>query len=155
MQRVRLSAMAASLTPLCTLAGCAATTRTTTVESGGEVAVTAVTPIDNRTIPMGAVLTTTLDKSLGTGVSKAGDMFTATVSQTLYASDGSIVVPSGAIVEGHVTALDPSDNATEPALIRLAFDRIRFNGSSYPFAAAIVQSNPVRTTNQTSSDRTK
>jgi hypothetical protein len=111
--------------------------------------------LDNRTIPTGATLNATLDQSLGTKVSKAGDMFTATVSQTLYASNGSVVVPAGAKIEGRVTALDDSDNATEPALIRLTFDRIRFNGTSYPFAAAIVQSNPVQTSDQTKTEKTQ
>jgi hypothetical protein len=155
MQVIRLSATAAAFAALCTLAGCATMHRGTTVESGGDVATAAVVPIDNRTIPIGATLSTTLNQSLGTKVSKAGDPFTATVNGTLYASDGSLVVPSGATIEGHVSALDDSDNATEPALIRLAFDRISFNGRSYPFTAAIVQSNPVQTSSQTTADRNK
>jgi hypothetical protein len=152
----RLSAASAALATMWVLAGCAAATRTTTVESAGDVSAnTAVTPANNRTIPTGARLHTTLDKTLGTSVSKAGDMFTATVSSALYASDGSLVVPAGAKIEGRVTAIDDSDNATEPALIRLAFDRIRFNGSTYPFAAAIVQSSPSQTVDQSSADKTK
>jgi hypothetical protein len=139
------------------LGGCASMNRRpTTVESGGDVMTTGtVTPANNRTIPSGARLTTTLDQSLGTKISKAGDVFTATVSSALYASDGSVVVPAGAKLEGHVTALDDSDNPTEPALIRLDFDRIRFNGTSYPFAAAIVQSNPTQTSEQSNTERTK
>lgn len=157
MQFNRVSA-AAALGALWTLAACGATTqRTTTVESGGDIAAssTAVTPAHNRTIPAGARLTATLDQQLGTKVSKAGDVFTATVSQTLYASDGSVVVPAGAKIEGRVTATDDSDNATEPALIRLAFDRIRFNGRSYPFAASIVQSSPVQTGQPSNAERNK
>ena len=143
-----------------TLGACGtATQRTTTVESGGVVAsaadVTPVTPANNRTIPVGASITATLDNTLGTKVSKAGDTFTATVATDLRAQDGSLVVPAGAKIEGRVTALDDSDNATEPALIRLAFDRIRFNGQSYPFNAAIVQSQPVQTSTQSSADRTR
>jgi len=143
---------------LCALAGCAsANQRATTVESGGDVATssTVATPANNRTLPAGATLSTTLDQSLGTKVNKAGDTFTATVSQTLYASDGSVVVPAGAKIEGRVTATDDSDNTTDAALIRLAFDRLRFNGRSYPFAAAVVQSSPVQSSDQSSSDRTK
>ena len=153
----RISAASAALATMWVLAGCAATTgRSTTVESGGEVTPnTAVTPMDNRTIPMGARLTATLDQTLGTKVSKAGDMFSATVSSSLYASNGSLVVPAGAKIEGRVTALDDSDNAAEPALIRLAFDRIRFNGQSYPFAASIVQANPTQTVDQSSTEKTK
>jgi hypothetical protein len=154
MKFTRTSAIATAFAAMSAMGCAAATQRTTTVESGGEVAATIVTPSNNRTIPAGAQLMATLDQPLGTKISKAGDTFTATVSQTLYASDGSVVVPAGAKIDGSVTALDDSDNATEPALIRLAFNRIRFNGMSYPFTAAIAQSNPVQTS-QSGSDKTK
>ena len=140
------------------LAGCsAATQRTTTVESGGDVAgsADAVTPADNSSIPAGATLTATLDKALGTDISRAGDTFTATVSTNLVAQNGSIVVPAGSKIEGRVTAIDDSDNAAEPALIRLAFDRIRIGGTAYPFAANIVQASPVQTTSESSSERNR
>lgn len=153
----RISAALAACGLMAVVAACGATTgRGTTVESGGDVSSsTVVTPTNNRTIPAGARLTTTLDQTLGTDVSKAGQVFTATVSQELRASDGTLVVPAGAKIEGRVTALDDSDNATEPALIRLAFDRIRFNGRSYPFSANIVQSSPVQTTERSSAEQTK
>jgi hypothetical protein len=158
MQLRRASFAVSAVAATCILCGCAAATqRTTTVESGGEVAntSTAVTPVDDRSIPAGAQLSATLDQALGTKISKTGDTFTATVSSALYASNGSIVVPAGAKIEGHVTALDDSDNATEPALIRLAFDRVRFNGQSYPFAASIVSSNAVQTSKPSSTEKTK
>lgn len=156
MQRFVLKAAAAAIA-VSGMLGCSqAMQRTTTVESGGDVATTStVTPANNRTIPAGLRLTTTLDQTLGTKASKAGDMFSATVSNTIYASDGSVVVPSGAKIEGRVTALDDSDNATEPALIRLAFDRIRMNGTSYPFSATIVQSNAVQSSSETGGNRTQ
>ena len=136
------------------LSACAG--RTTNVESGGDVAsVSAVTPSNNRTIPAGMTITTTLDQQLGTAISKAGDSFTATVMQAHTASDGSVVIPAGAKVEGRVTATDDSDNATEPALIRLAIDRIRFNGRSYPLSASIVQSSAVQTSTGSNSDRNR
>jgi hypothetical protein len=153
MQHKQTLLIASGLAALCSLGACATTQRGTTVEAGGDVA--AVVPMDNRTIPTGATLTATLDQTLGTKMSKAGDSFTATVSTRLSAQDGSMVVPAGAKLEGRVTAVDDSDNATEPALIRLTFDRIRFDGRSYPFSAAIVQSNPVKTSDQTSGDRTR
>ena len=156
MQFNRITAVAVLGTAF-VLTACASTQRSTTVESGGDIAAgsSAVTPSNNRTIPAGARLTATLDQTLGTKVSKAGDTFSATVAQTLYASDGSVVVPSGAKIEGRVTATDDSDNATEPALIRLAFDRIRFNGQSFPFSASIVQSSPVQTSDQSNAERNK
>jgi hypothetical protein len=152
---VRVSAIAIAAAAL---AGCGASNqRTTTVESSGDVTPTtsAVTPANNRTLPAGARLSATLDQTLGTKVSKAGDTFTATVATALHASDGSVVVPSGAKIEGRVTALDDSDNATEPALIRLAFDRIRINGTSHPFSATIVTANPVQTGSQSTAERNR
>jgi len=153
----RHSPAASAVAMLMVLAGCsAATHRTTTVESGGDVASsTVVTPSSNRTIPAGAQLTATLDQTLGTSTSKVGDLFSVTVAQSLRASDGSVVVPAGAKIEGRVTARDDSDHAADPALLRLEFDRIQFNGRSYPFSAAIVQSSPMQTTSASSSDKTK
>ena len=148
MDYTRISRTAVVFGAVCIVAGCAgASRRTTTVESGGDVATSSsvVTPTDNRTIPTGAQLTATLDQTLGTSTSKVGDTFTATVAQSLRASNGSVVVPAGARIEGRVTARDDSDHAADPALLRLAFDRIRFNGQSYPFSAAIVHSNAVQT----------
>jgi hypothetical protein len=150
----RFSAVAAA-SALCVVGACSAATRTTTVESGGEVTGTAVTPMNNRTIPSGARLNATLDQTLGTNVSNTGDRFTATVSNTLYASDGSVVVPAGAKIEGSVTGLDPSNNAADPAVIRLDFDHIRFNGNTYPFSAAIVSSSPTQNSSTTNADKTK
>lgn len=160
MHSLRTLATLAALGLVPTFGACSTLNRrTTTVESAGEVAgaatVTTVTPSDNRTLPIGAALTATLDHALGTKISIAGDPFTATVSSSLSAQNGSVVVPAGAKVEGHVTALDPSDNATDPALIRLTFDHLRFNGRSYPLSAEIVQSSPVQTSGQSSAQRTK
>jgi hypothetical protein len=141
----RLTMLAPTLAAILALGACSSVnTRTTKVESAGDVDLAPMTPMNNRTIPIGATLVATLDRALGTSISKIGDPFTATVSSTLMAQDGSVVVPAGAVIEGHVTALDASSNATQPALIRLAFDRIRLNGNSYPFSADIVQSNPVQ-----------
>jgi hypothetical protein len=153
---MQFSRFMAITTVIVFMGGCASNQRTTTVESGGDVgSISEVTPVDNRTIPIGATLTATLDQSLGTKISKAGDAFTATVSSALLAQDGSTVVPAGAKIEGRVTATDDSDNATEPALIRLAIDRIRFDGKTYPLSAAVVRSSAVQTSGQSSADRTR
>src|SRR5262245_15109216 len=83
-----------ALAAIVALGACSTMNRRTTVESGGEVASASVTPINNRSIPAGATLVATLDQTLGTKESKAGDAFSATVSMTLRAQDGSTVVPS-------------------------------------------------------------
>lgn len=156
MQRISVLTITTAGAALLALGACNAFGhRATHVEAAGDVGVAPVTPLNNRSIPVGATIGATLDQALGTKISKAGDRFTATVSNSLMAQDGSTVVPAGAKIEGHVSAIDDSDNATEPALIRLQFDRIRFNGYSYPFAADIVRSNPVESGVPSSGERTR
>jgi hypothetical protein len=130
-----------------------ATNRTVTVESGESAATAGVPAKDSRALPTGATLVARLDQSLGTKQSKAGDAFTATVASAPSAQDGSVVIPVGAKIHGRVTATDDSDNATEPALIRLDFERISFDGRTYPFAASIVRANPTQTSDQSSTER--
>lgn len=120
-----------------TLAACASA-RTTTVESAGTLD-SPVIPVDARTLPAGVTIEARLDQTLGTRESRVGDGFTATVQSTVTARDGAVVVPAGARIEGRVTALEPSHRAGDPAVIRLAFERLRFEGRSYPFEAAVTR----------------
>ena len=113
-----------------------ACSRTTTVESGGEVA-TAATPVSASSLPTGSVVTVTLDQAVGTKNSKVGDTFSATVSEAITASNGQTVVPAGSKVYGKVTGLQDSDNAGQKAAIRLDFERININGVERPFEANI------------------
>jgi len=156
MRRTQITIRLTALSAAVVLTACSATQRRTVVESPGDVATTSpVRPADARTLPAGAHLVATLDQTLGTKVSRAGDTFTATVTEALVAQNGAVAVPAGAKIEGRVTALDDSDNATEPALIRLAFDRLRFGGRTYPLSGTIVESHPVQTSDQSSGDRTR
>jgi hypothetical protein len=101
-------------------------------------------PADANSVPSGTSLTLRLNDRLGTENSKVGDRFTATVASDLRAQDGSVVVPSGAVVHGTVTGLKESDNASEQAAIRLDFERININGRDYPFEARIEQADVQR-----------
>lgn len=123
------------------VAGCQ---RTATVESAGTVSPSVSMPADANSVPSGTSLTLRLNDRLGTENSKVGDRFTATVASDLRAQDGSVVVPSGAVVHGTVTGLKESDNASEQAAIRLDFERININGRDYPFEARIEQADVQR-----------
>jgi hypothetical protein len=120
--------------------------RAATVESeaGGTlepVMSTGVTPVNARTLPPGVDLELTLDQAIGTKHSRVGQEFSATVRNTVYAQNGRVVVPAGAKVHGRVTGLDDSDHPGEAAAIRLDFERLAFNGRSYPFEARITATN--------------
>src|ERR687895_1538150 len=123
--------------------GCA---RTATVESeaGGTlepVMSTGVTPVNARTLPSGVDLELTLDQAIGTKHSRVGQEFSATVRNTVHAQNGGVVVPAGPKAYGRVTGLDDSDPPGEAAAIRLDFERLSFNGRSYPFEARITATN--------------
>jgi hypothetical protein len=121
--------------------GACASSRTTRVESAGAVS-DDVIPVNASTLPSGTTLEARLDRTLGTKQSKVGDAFTATVQNTVTAQNGATVVPAGAQIRGHVTALEPSSNATDPAVIRLAFDQLSFGGRSYPLEASVQRAAP-------------
>ena len=129
--RTTISTMAA----LAALAITGACSRTTTVESAGEVA--SATPVSASSLPTGSVVTVTLDQPVGTKTSKVGDTFSATVSEAITASNGQTVVPAGSKVYGKVTGLQDSDNVGQKAAIRLDFERININGVERPFEANI------------------
>ncbi|MGH7664574.1 MAG: YMGG-like glycine zipper-containing protein [Gemmatimonadaceae bacterium] len=110
--------------------------RQASVQSGVE-AQPQVTPVTTTALPAGAAITVRLNEALGTESSEVGDEFTATVASDVRTRDGGLVVPAGAMVYGKVTGLDDSDQVGDDAYIRLDFDRIAFNGESYPFEAQV------------------
>jgi hypothetical protein len=118
------------------LAACARQTR---VESGGEVM--SPTPVDARTLPSGATITTRLDREIGTKMSRVGDRFSATVESDVIAQNNAVVVPAGAKVYGTVTGLQNSNNVGQTAAIKIAFEQLAFNGRTYPFSARVTATN--------------
>lgn len=112
--------------------------RAVTVESGGDVGRSTVVPANSSYLPAGSTFTIQLDNSLGSAAS-VGQTFTAHVTDALVATNGSVVVPSGATVTGHVTAIDTPSDPTRPALIRLDFDNLSFNGRTYPLTASVAR----------------
>lgn len=121
--------------------GCVTTqpVRVESVSSGSLAPV--VMPVNARMLPTGTDVYVQLDNRIDTRSGRAGDMFSATVRHPVYALNGARVVPAGAKVYGRVLDLDDSDYPGEEAKIRLDFDRLVFNGRSYPFDAVISQTN--------------
>jgi hypothetical protein len=113
----------------------AACQRQVDVVSGGEVS--SVTPVNANTLPAGSTLHARLNNDLSTESTKVGDTFTMTVTENVVATNGAVVVPSGATLEGRVTGVDDSDDPTDKALLQLQFDRMRFGGRTYPFSASV------------------
>jgi hypothetical protein len=121
--------------------------------SGGEVV--SVTPANGNILPAGSVFTASLNQSLGTRSNRVGDRFSATVTNSLVAQNGEVVVPNGARVYGHITGLE-SRTVNHPALIRLAFDSLTMNGRRYFYDASVMTTAPagqtIRSTNRAVTD---
>ena len=131
---------------LAALAGCASNPR---VEAAGDVA--PAMPTTSRYLPMGSPLDVRLDQTLGASSNREGDSFSATVIDPLLAQDGTTVVPAGAEVYGHITGLTKANIPGQQSVIRLDFDRLRFNGRDYPFDASVSNVSPVNQSSNTSS----
>ena len=92
-----------------------------------------------RTAPSGTTLALRLNQTISTETSSVGDGFTATLSSPVRASDGSVLIPEGAVVRGRVTAVQPSTRAGQTALIKVAYESISWGGRSYDLNATLVE----------------
>lgn len=69
------------------------------------------------------VLALRMETQLGSGSSKVGDPFTATVMQGVSA-DGQAGIPAGSRVEGHVAVVEPARRMSRSGTIAVEFDRL-------------------------------
>lgn len=91
----------------------------------------------NMSVPTGTTFAIRMNESLSTESSKAGDSFTATLTDPIVDASGIVIVPAGATVRGRVTAVAPSTRVGQTAAIKLAFEAISFGGQSYPLQASV------------------
>lgn len=106
-----------------------------------------------RSVPTGTTFAIRMNDELSTKTSKAGDAFTATLSDPIVDADGTVLVPAGATVRGRVTAVAASGRVGQTAAIKLAFEAISFGGESYPLQAS-VESADVQQKTRTSAGET-
>jgi len=80
----------------------------------------------------------TASDSISTRSAKAGDPFTATVSQDVKDATGRVVIPAGATVSGTITAAEPAPNPNSTGKIELSVTSVSVRGSSYSIDASVV-----------------
>lgn len=105
----------------------------TQVSAGGDVA--SATPTTAGYLPAGTTMNARFDQAISTS-NHEGDAFSATVTDNVYASNGSVAVPAGAMLRGHVTGVH-SGNITDQNVIRLNFESLDMNGRTYPFSGSV------------------
>jgi Glycine zipper 2TM domain len=88
-------------------------------------------------VPAGTNVFVTTETALSTKTSQVGDPVAARTAENINVN-GQVVIPAGALVEGHVTVIETAGNPGETAYIDMAFDRVRLsNGDWLPIQAAL------------------
>ncbi len=85
----------------------------------------------------------TANDTISTRSAKAGDSFTATVSQDVKDATGRVVIPAGASVSGTITAAEPAPNPNSTGKIELAVTSVTVRGVSYSVDASVVAKDTV------------
>ena len=80
----------------------------------------------------------TAGDTISTRNAKAGDPFSATVSQDVKDATGRVVIPAGATVSGTITAAEPAPNPNSSGKIELAVTSVTVRGASYSIDASVV-----------------
>ncbi len=106
------------------------------------------------TIGAGTTINLTSGSRVCTNTHKAGDKFTATVSEAVVGSNGA-VIPAGATAVVQVTSVKRSENANDAAQIGLVVQTISFGGKSYPVDATITSAAVDRTRESGTKDDAK
>ena len=81
-------------------------------------------------IPNGTPLHVRMDESVDTRRNRAGDGFSATLSQPVE-HNGRVLIPAGTVFHGHVTSAGSSGRLKGRAQLGLALDSFRLNGRQY------------------------
>jgi outer membrane lipoprotein SlyB len=81
-------------------------------------------------IPEGTTLRVTIDETLSSNNSHAGDLFAASTSEPVII-DGNLVIPKGARVSGRVVDAKESGRLHVPARLAVALNSIEVDGKSY------------------------
>src|SRR5437764_6285775 len=90
------------------------------------------------TLAAGTRVPATAVDTISTRTAKAGDSFSATVSQDVKDATGRVVIPAGATVSGTITAAEPAPNPNSTGKIDLSVTSVSVRGRSYPIDASVV-----------------
>jgi hypothetical protein len=81
-------------------------------------------------VPVGKVLTVTLDQTINSKVANNGDAFAASLAEPVTV-DANIVLPAGTKVRGTIVTAQSAGKFKGNALLQLTLDSVNVNGASY------------------------
>ncbi len=89
-------------------------------------------------IPVGTEVDVRLQNSLNSGTAQVEDRFEGTTIADV-AVDGRVAIPSGSVVRGVVTAVEPGTRTNRTSKMTVSFDQVTVNGRSYPIRGTVTQ----------------
>ncbi len=95
------------------------------------------------TLAAGARVPLAASDTITTRTAKAGDAFSATVSEAVKDPSGRVVIPAGATVSGTIAAAEPAPNPNSTGKIELSLTSVSVRGASYPIDASVVSMDTV------------
>jgi len=95
------------------------------------------------TLAAGARVPLAASDTITTRTAKAGDAFSATVSEAVKDPSGRVVIPAGAMVSGTIAAAEPAPNPNSTGKIELSLTSVSVRGASYPIDASVVSMDTV------------
>src|SRR5262245_1133589 len=113
--------------------------------SGRDLEGTPILAAGTSVIPDGTVLIIEMDTKLNSGTAQVSDRFIARIATPVVDAGGRTLLPSGAIVEGHVAGVKKAKWAHRSGELGLAFDYVDFgDGRRIPLRATLISgSNPI------------
>jgi hypothetical protein len=105
-----------------------------------------VRPSVTAVLPVGTPIRVTLDQTLDTHRTKAGDAFSAKVSEPIMLN-GMVMVPAGSSLQGHVLRVSEPRRIKGRPVIQLKTESLQLpDGQSYAINASVVDTNRVNGT---------
>ena len=89
-------------------------------------------------IPSGTEIDVRLQNSLNSGTAQVEDRFEGTTLVDLTAG-GIVAIPSGSVMRGVVTAVEPATRTNRTARMTVSFDQVTIQGRSYPIRGTVTQ----------------
>ena len=99
--------------------------------------------ITSYSVPAGTTFGVRIDETLSTGTHPAGSSVTATLTEAIYAPNGTLLIPAGAQVRGQVVESRESGRAGEDAHLSVEFTSISHAGRTYAISGSAMDT-PVR-----------
>ena len=89
-------------------------------------------------VPVGTEIDVRLQNTLNSGTAQVEDRFEATTMADVSV-DGRVMIPSGSVVRGVVTAVEPGTRTNRTSKLTVSFDQVTVNGRSYPMRGTVTQ----------------